>query len=459
MKNDENFPMPSEQAEQTDLNPDNTDPVSRQEPSPAPTAKHHFLSVARFAIKRVAEKDLMKVASSLTYTTILAIVPMLTVVLALFTAFPLFQEFESALEGFLTRNLMPEVVSENIMLYLNQFASKASGLTAVGSLFLIVTSIMLIMTIDETFNNIFQVHVQRPLGQRLLVYWAIISLGPILTGASLWATTILARESLGYIGNLSGIVSFALAYVPFLFTALGLTALFMYVPNRRVWWRDALIGGVVTAALLELMKAGFAFYLTRFPTYTIIYGAFAILPIFLLWIYISWLIVLLGASMVAILPDWRGRNWVKTNVPGIAFTDAVNLLYQLWLNRQSQQGLSVRELSHKLERDPDELYGILCKLKSMGLIADTQQDNDEQWVLSCDLRQVSLKQLTKAFLLDRAHTHEGPLEYVFNYLSQFFDQRLSNLEELFESPQGILTGQPAILNADPGQETQYAKSQ
>lgn len=95
----------------------------------------------------------------------------------------------------------------------------------------------------------------------------------------------------------------------------------------------------------------------------------------------------------------------------------------------------------------------------MGLIADTQQDNDEQWVLSCDLRQVSLKQLTKAFLLDRAHTHEGPLEYVFNYLSQFFDQRLSNLEELFESPQGILTGQPVILNADPGQETQYAKSQ
>lgn len=162
MKNDENFPMSSEQAEQTDLNPENIDPALRQEPAPAPTAKHHFLSVARFAIKRVAEKDLMKVASSLTYTTILAIVPMLTVVLALFTAFPLFQEFESALEGFLTRNLMPEVVSENIMLYLNQFAAKASGLTAVGSLFLIVTSIMLIMTIDETFNNIFQVHTQRP---------------------------------------------------------------------------------------------------------------------------------------------------------------------------------------------------------------------------------------------------------------------------------------------------------
>ncbi len=452
--------MPSAQADQTDLNPDDIQPVSRPEPPPEPTAKHHFLSVARFAIKRVAEKDLMKVASSLTYTTILAIVPMLTVVLALFTAFPLFQEFEKALEGFLTRSLMPEVVSDNIMMYLNQFAAKASSLTAVGSLFLIVTSIMLIMTIDETFNDIFQVHVKRPLGQRLLVYWAIISLGPILTGASLWATSILARESLGYIGNLSGIVSFALAYVPFMFSALGLTALFMYVPNRRVWWRDALIGGIATAAALELMKAGFAFYLTRFPTYTIIYGAFAAFPIFLLWIYISWLIVLLGASMVAILPDWRGRKWVKMNVPGIAFTDAINLLYQLWLNRkESQPGLNIRQLSHSLERDPDELYAILCQLKSMGLIADTQQDNDEQWVLSCDLRLVSLKQLSKAFLLDRAHTHEGPLEYVLNYLSQFFDQRLSNLEELFESPQGILTEAPAILNADPGQETQYAKSQ
>ena len=163
--------------------------------------------------------------------------------------------------------------------------------------------------------------------------------------------------------------------------------------------------------------------------------------------------------MVAILPDWRGCNWVKTNVPGIAFTDAVNLLHQLWLNRQNPEGLSVRELSHTLERDPDELYNVLCQLKSMGLIADTQLNNDEQWVLSCDLRLVSLNQLITAFLLDRAHTHEGPLEYVLNHLSHFFDQRMSNLETLFESPDGILTAPSHSQNPDIRQETQHAKSQ
>ncbi len=451
------LPVPSSDAH----SPHTAAPPTAQ-PTSAPPRKGlaHLLDIVRFVFKRVAEKDLMKVASSLTYTTILALVPMLTVVLALFTAFPLFQEFEQALEGFLTRNLMPEVVSENVMLYLNQFAAKASGLTAVGSLFLIVTSIMLIMTIDETFNDIFQVHVKRPLGQRLLVYWAIISLGPILTGASLWATAVLARESLGYIGDLSDIVSFALSYVPFLFSALGFTALFMYVPNRRVWWRDALVGGVATAAALEVMKAGFAFYLTRFPTYTIIYGAFATLPIFLLWIYISWLIVLLGASMVAILPDWRRRNWVKLDVPGIAFTDAVNILHQLWLNRLDPlPGLSISSLSLRLERDPDELNQVMCKLKDMGLIADTLQNEDEVWVLSSDLRQVSLNTLIKAFLLDRSHAHEGPLEYVLNYLSHFFDQRMSNLENLFESPDGVLAACPAPQNSDIRQETQHAKSQ
>ncbi len=438
-------------------------PVLRSDAPPSAAPRKgltHLLDIVRFIIKRVAEKDLMKVASSLTYTTILALVPMLTVVLALFTAFPLFQEFEKALEGFLTRNLMPSVVSENVMLYLNQFAAKASGLTAVGSLFLIVTSILLIMTIDETFNDIFQVHIRRPLGQRLLVYWAIISLGPILTGASLWASAVLARESLGYIGDLSGLLTFVLSYVPFLFSALGLTALFVYVPNRRVLWRDALTGGLLTAALLEIMKAGFAFYLTRFPTYTIIYGAFATLPIFLLWIYISWLIVLLGASLVAILPDWRRRNWIKLDVPGIAFTDAVNILYHLWLNRlDPQPGLSLGQISLRLERDPDELSAVACKLKEMGLIADTQQNNDEVWVLSGDLRQVGLNSLVTTFLLDRSHAHEGPLEYVLNHLSHFFDQRMSNLETLFESPDGILTAPSHSQNPDIRQETQHAKSQ
>lgn len=141
--------------------------------------------VVRFAGQRADEQKLLQVASSLTFTTVLAIVPMLAVVLSLFTAFPVFQEFRVALEDFLANSLMPPSVSDNIMDYLNQFARQATRLTAIGGAFLIVTSLLLIMTIDKTFNDIWQVTRQRPLPQRALVYWAVITLGPVVAGASL----------------------------------------------------------------------------------------------------------------------------------------------------------------------------------------------------------------------------------------------------------------------------------
>ena len=153
----------------------------------------------RFTSQRADEEKLLQVASSLTFTTVLAIVPMLAVVLSLFTAFPVFQEFRVALEDFLANSLMPPSVSDNIMEYLNQFARQASRLTAIGGAFLLVTSLLLIMTIDKAFNDIWHVTRQRPLPQRALVYWAVITLGPVVAGASLWATSFVARESMGLV--------------------------------------------------------------------------------------------------------------------------------------------------------------------------------------------------------------------------------------------------------------------
>src|SRR5690606_22582326 len=195
------------------------DDLNGDQPAFGPgTGWANAVKIARFALQRAGEKKLTQVASSLTFTTVLAIVPLLAVVLALFTAFPLFAEFRMALEGFLTSNLMPPSVSDNVMLYLNKFDAKPSGLTAIGSLFLIVTSIMLLMTIDEAFNDIWQVERQRPLRQRMLVYWAIISLGPILTGASLWATSVVARESIGRVSDLPSGFSLALSLIPLVIT-------------------------------------------------------------------------------------------------------------------------------------------------------------------------------------------------------------------------------------------------
>src|SRR3546814_10794032 len=137
-------------------------------------------------------------------------------------------------------------------------------MTAIGSLFLIVTAVMLIMTIDEAFNDIWQVERQRPCKQRLLVYWAIISLGPILTGASLWATSILARESIGNIGELPAVVGFALSFVPLIATGLGFTALFVGVPNRRVFWKDR--SEEHTSELQSLIRLSYAVFCLKKKT-------------------------------------------------------------------------------------------------------------------------------------------------------------------------------------------------
>ncbi len=186
---------------------------SRENQRPLPIQKN-LIKISRFALTHAADKNLTQVAASLTFTTVLGLVPLLAVILSLFTAFPLFSEFRVALEDFLAANLMPYAMSSNIMAYLNEFAAKASGLTAIGSMALIVTSILLIRTIDDAFNSIWQVEHQRPLRQRILVYWAIISLGPILTGASLWASSLVAQQSLNYLGEYHGGITFLLSSVP-----------------------------------------------------------------------------------------------------------------------------------------------------------------------------------------------------------------------------------------------------
>lgn len=359
--------------------------------------------VLLFAVHRAEEKKLAQVASSLTFTTVLAIVPLLAVVLALFTAFPLFGEFKLALEDFLGNNLMPAAVSDNVMSYLNQFAAQASRLTAIGSVFLIVTSILLMMTIDRALNDIWNVSRQRPLGSRMLVYWAILSLGPILAGASLWATSYLAHAILAPTDRSSDLLSFTLSFIPLLATALGFAALFMLVPNRKVERKDALAGGVGVAIVLAIMKAGFSFYLARFPSYMVIYGAFATLPIFLLWIYLSWLAILFGATVAATLPLMRLGRWAENRKAGVAFIDAINVIRLLHGAQGSRPpGRSMRFLSTHLYLDQGELLSVLNTLKDLAYVVQSQEEGREQWVLACNVHEARLAPIVDALLIDRS---------------------------------------------------------
>lgn len=391
--------------------------------------------VLKYAGRRAEEKKLTQVASSLTYTTVLSLVPLLAVVLSLFTAFPLFAEFRYALETFLASSVMPSVVSDTVMSYLNEFAAKASGLTTIGGLVLIVTSVMLFRTIDEAFNDIWQVETRRPLRQRVLVYWALLSLGPILVGASLWALSVLARESLGLIGDIPALGSVALSLLPLLLTGSGFSALFFTVPNRSVRWKDALIGGFCTAVVLEILRVGIAYYLSKFPSYTIIYGAFATIPIFLLWVYLSWLVILLGATVTALLPALRQRRWAQQHYTGASFVDGVRVLHTLWNTWHSHTpGRPIGELCERLGLHRDELDNVLHTLKSLGYVVNTEHDDMEAWVLACDPARAELRPLIDAWLMDTAQPGLRDEPQLLNAIARSLSGEAVRLNDLFQQP-------------------------
>ncbi|HEX7388348.1 MAG TPA: YihY family inner membrane protein [Castellaniella sp.] len=408
-------------------------PMQPSDPSvpepPTGTRRAHAADILRFTLDFAGHRRLTRVASSVTFTTVLAIVPLLAVVLALFTAFPLFAEFRTALEAFLAESLLPPSVSDTIMRYLNQFAAQASGLTAVGGAFLVVTSILLIMTIDQAFNEIWSVTRQRPLRQRLLVYWAIISLGPILTGASLWASSVLTRESLGYIAILPVGQGLLLSIMPFALSVLGFTALFVVVPNCRVLWRDALLGGLGTALVLTLMKTAFTEYLTRFPSYTVIYGAFATLPIFLLWIYLPWLVVLMGATVASLMPALRLRRWTRLRHPGEQATDALRILNLLWCSRSDHPpGRSASYMGRHLRTHPDSLRELLDQLGTLGYIAPVA--DSDRWILACDPLETTAGPLVDSLLIERSQPALTPT--LLQALANALLLKPDTLQDLFQ---------------------------
>lgn len=353
--------------------------------------------------QRLGQVDAFDLAGSLTFTTVLAIVPLLAVALALFTAFPQFHDFSDALQAFLTNSLMPPVISENVMSYLNDFAQQASRLTAIGGSFLVITVLLLILSVDKALNEIWRVTKPRGIGQRLLVYWALLTLGPLMTGASLWATALVARESFGVISQIPELLEFTLKVSPFFVSAAGFAALFVIVPNTKVTTRDALMGGLLVAALLEIMKLGFAFYVSQVSTYTMIYGAFAALPVFLIWVYLSWLSVLFGAIVAANLPYFRHVRARGLNQSNDAFNEALSILRLLDQSRtHSTSGLSIRALSETLDLTEDQVDKSLASLQDLGWVAQAQVLKREVWVLVCNPSTTSINPLIKRLLVNRS---------------------------------------------------------
>ena len=340
-------------------------------------------------------------AGSLTFTTLIALVPLVTVMLAVFTAFPLFAGFEVALEKYFLHNLVPDGIAKPVLLALTQFAGNARGMGTLGLVLLVVTALALVLTIDRTLNAIWRVRQPRPLGQRVLVYWAALTLGPLALGMSLTLTSLAVSASRGLVSALPGGVALVLEMMQFMLLAAAAAGLFHYVPNTLVRWRHAWAGGLFVAIAFELVKKLLGWYLDSVPTYSAVYGAFAFVPIMLLWVYLVWVVVLLGAVVAAYAPSLQMQVISRPAVPGWRFELAMAVLSQLDRVRHSApHGLSQAALSERLRADPLQLEPVLELLQQIGWVSRLDESGDARHVLLCDASTTTVGPLLQCTLLD-----------------------------------------------------------
>lgn len=353
--------------------------------------------------ERFREDRLGLTASSLTFTTTIALVPFFTVALALFTAFPIFGKLQSNLQAWLVQSLVPDAIARQVLGYLTQFAGKASRLGGVGLAALVVSAIALVLTIDRTLNGIWRVRRPRPLGQRLLIYWAAITVGPALLAASLGTTSYVLSASRGLVAAVPGTVAFLLDAMEFLLLAGALTALYRFVPNTPVRRGHALAGGIFAAVGIELAKRLLAWYLAKVPTYSVVYGTFATVPILLVWIYIAWVIVLLGAVVAAYLPSLLAGARRRAGAHGWQFQLALEVLQHLHrAQATARRGLSASELASAMEVEALQLEPVLQTLVQLDWIGRLNEVDDQEatrYVLLADAQSTALEPLMRHLLL------------------------------------------------------------
>lgn len=356
----------------------------------------------RFAATRAKEDQIPQVAGSLTFTSVLSIVPLFAVAFALFTAFPIFNSFRDALQGFLLQHLMPESVNNQIFRYLNLFASKAKSLTAFGLVGLLLTSVATLMTIESAFNTIWRVPRPRPLAQRVLIYWSLLTLGPLFFGVSLSISSYVFTQSMSLVSTLPPGVASVLGLIPLALTSIVFMLMYLYLPNCKVDWRDALVGGIVAAIAFDLTKRGFGAYVRKFPTYTAVYGAFAAVPIFLMWIYLSWLVALIGATITSVLPALRMGHFQYPRFPGSDLLDGLTLIHLLNDDRlASGKGKTKVELARTMRTSLEHANDLLMQLERMNWVGRiASQPPAERWVLLANPERTTLSPLVAQLALN-----------------------------------------------------------
>ena len=266
-------------------------------------------------LQRYVDDRCPRVAAELSYTTLLSMVPLLAVGLAMLTAFPVFAGMRDDIQTFVFFNFVP-AAGDVVQKQFSSFLENAGKLTTFGIIALGVTALLLLNTIEAAFNAIWREKRARPVIIRFLTYWAILTLGPLFIGSSIALSSyIFTLTKLVGIEAFTGPMGGLVRFLPFLLLVLGLMALYVIMPARPARWRPALAGSIVAALLFELLKRLFALYVTKFPSYEAVYGALAALPLFLVWMYLAWGVVLFGAEVAASIPEWRALKGKRLRCP------------------------------------------------------------------------------------------------------------------------------------------------
>jgi membrane protein len=348
----------------------------------------------RYVWKRFSEDQCLRTAEALTYLSLFAVVPLLTVIISIFSIVPAFSYASGEVQAFVFSHFLPSSGQE-IQRYLIQFSEQARNLTGIGIAFLIVTALAMLMRIEKEFNAIWRARGRRSNISQFVRYWAIMTLGPLCIGLAIGISTYLASLHVLFEQvDIFGIHKFLFVATPYALTAAAFTLLFATIPNCRVPLTHALLGGAVSALCFEIAKYAFARIMAN-ASYQLIYGTFAAIPLFLLWIYTSWIIVLAGAEFVQAISNYGGRD---SRLPD--WLAALCVLEVLWQRHRQGSALGERELLQRrffLDRytlSAEHWSRLRDRLLDGGFIA---LDANSDYRLARSLQQYSLWQLCEHF--------------------------------------------------------------
>jgi membrane protein len=358
--------------------------------------RERVLALARFLGRRFVEDRLFQAAGALAYTTVFALVPLTMVVVGVVSAFPVFEQWRDRLTDFVFSNFVPSS-ARAVETYLLQFSGKAAQLTGAGVVALVASLLITLNGVETAFNRIWRVSDARPKLIRFLVYWTAITLGALVATSSLALSSRVFALALFDTDTGRWLQELLIALAPWFIEWLAFATLYRVVPHRRVAWRHALTGAALATLLFEAIKAAFGLYLGSFNSYQRIYGAVAFAPIFLVWIYLTWVVILLGASLASALAAFRYRPRALRPLPGDELRVVLRLLGHVSDARATGRGLDEAALL-RLEPGLDDrlLQRLITSLTGAGLLARSEVG---EWLLARDLERTTVAELYEHCLL------------------------------------------------------------